>query len=453
MLKNAKIRTQLLIAFIVISLISISSGVIGLVFLDKADKQYMPIILGIMVLSFVLAIILAFVISKRISNPIRHIRHAAEKLSKGDLSAEIHYESKNEIGALANAFTVTIGTLKDYIDGISFVLTKISEGDFTKSSNVEYQGDFIKIREAVLKTKANLNAMFNEIDESADRVSNGSEQVSSGAQALAQGATEQASSIQQLSASITEISEQVKHNATNAANANRASSTAAQKVYDGTQEMDELLAAMTEISQTSQQIGNIIKTIDDIAFQTNILALNAAVEAARAGAAGKGFAVVADEVRNLASKSAEAAKNTTALIESSMNAVEKGTKLADSTAQTLAEITESTKEATTLVNEIASASNEQATSISQVNLGVEQISAVVQTNSATAEQSAAASEELSNQAKVLKNNLSSLKLTKSVSSAKAVKNKSNVKDVPSVETSENHEIPQFASAAAGYDKY
>lgn len=452
MFRNMKIKTQLFIAFMVVCVLSLASGTIGLVLAFRTNQRDFYIMLGIMAVALVLSILVALRTAARINKPLRHLRHIADKFAQGDLSTEIDYESENEIGDLAKSFKTMTDNIKEYINGISYVLTKISEGDFTASTTIEYKGDFIKIKEAVVKTKANLNAIFAEISDSADRVTNGSEQVASGSQALAQGATEQASSIQELSASIAEISEQVKNNATNATNASRASTVAAQKVNEGTQEMKELLAAIVEISETSNQIGNIIKTIDDIAFQTNILALNAAVEAARAGAAGKGFAVVADEVRNLASKSAEAAKNTTILIESSMNAVEKGTKLADSTAKTLDEITESAKEATSLVNQIATASNEQATSINQVNLGVEQISAVVQTNSATAEQSAAASEELSGQAENLKNNLAGLKLKKNTDSAKAVKSKTAGKDIFVEEVKPDHEVPQFASTAS-YDKY
>ena len=230
---------------------------------------------------------------------------------------------------------------------------------------------------------------------------------------MAQGSTEQASSVEELSSSINSISQQVNTNAEVA----RTASLKANEVGEGMQvsnkKMEEMMEAMTDISGSSREIGKIIKTIEDIAFQTNILALNAAVEAARAGAAGKGFAVVANEVRNLASKSAEASQNTSALIERSIKAVENGTRIADETAKSLLQAVEGAKEATRIINQISEASEHQAKAINQVTIGIEQISSVVQSNSATSEQSAAASEELSSQAQVLKRLVSTVRLRSS----------------------------------------
>ena len=219
---------------------------------------------------------------------------------------------------------------------------------------------------------------------------------------MSQGATEQASSIQELAASITEISNQVNQNAENAENASKKATNVGDQIISSNEHMQEMTSAMKEISEKSSQIGKIIKTIEDIAFQTNILALNAAVEAARAGEAGKGFAVVADEVRSLASKSAEASKDTSLLIEGSIQAVNKGTEIADITASQLLEVVSGAKDIVTTIDNIANASKQQANSVRQVTVGVDQISSVVQTNSATAEESAAASEELSGQAQILK---------------------------------------------------
>ena len=241
-------------------------------------------------------------------------------------------------------------------------------------------------------------------------IKNSSDQVSSGAQALSQGATEQASSIEQLSASIIEISDQVRSNAVNANNATSLVESVGKEIDRSNIHMQEMIRAISEISDKSAQIGRIIKTIDDIAFQTNILALNAAVEAARAGAAGKGFAVVADEVRNLAGKSAQAASETTELIESSISAVLNGTRIADETAESLSSVVTGASKITSLMQDISKASNEQANSIGQVTQGIEQISGVVQTNSATAEESAAASEELSAQAQLLNSLVSKFKM-------------------------------------------
>lgn len=230
--------------------------------------------------------------------------------------------------------------------------------------------------------------------------------------------------MEELAATINEISNQVKSNAENAHNVNKLADDVGLKMTESNQQMQTMIEAMKEISSSSSEIGKIIKTIEDIAFQTNILALNAAVEAARAGEAGKGFAVVADEVRNLASKSAEASKNTAVLIESSILAVEKGTKIADETAHTLLESVEGAQKVTRTIDQISKASEEQASSISQITQGIDQISNVVQTNSATAEESAAASEELSGQAQILKGLISQFKL-KDMGSAPMV-----MQDVP-----------------------
>ncbi|MFA9424498.1 MAG: methyl-accepting chemotaxis protein, partial [Sedimentibacter sp.] len=241
----------------------------------------------------------------------------------------------------------------------------------------------------------------------------GSEELAGGAQVLTQGATEQASSIEELAATINEISEQIISNAESAQNAKRTSEDTAAEVQKGTEHMQHMISSMDEINSSSVQIGKIIKAIEDIAFQTNILALNAAVEAARAGSAGKGFAVVADEVRNLANKSTQAAKNTSELIENSLNAITKGAKIANETVDSFDLIVKKTNMTVALVEKIAEASQQQAIAASQVNEGIEQISSVVQTNSATAEETAAASEELSSQAIIVRNLLRTIKIRNS----------------------------------------
>jgi methyl-accepting chemotaxis protein len=229
---------------------------------------------------------------------------------------------------------------------------------------------------------------------------------------LSQGTTEQASAIQQLNASIEEVAGETKKNASNANEANERALEVRNNAEVGNQQMNKMVSAMTEINESSHNISKIIKVIDDIAFQTNILALNAAVEAARAGQHGKGFAVVAEEVRSLAARSAEAAKETTGLIEGSIESVDVGTKIADETSESLKEILSEIEKVTTLVGNIAQASNDQATEIAQITQGIEQVSTVVQTNSATAEESAAASEELSGQAEMLKQMVGTFKLKK-----------------------------------------
>lgn len=351
-------------------------------------------------LLFVLVLIAGSII-----RPLKKLTGAAQQIADGNLDIEVGIKSRDETGQVAHAISQTVDRLKqyiDYINEISAVLDQIALGNLVFELHCDYVGEFSKIKTSLENIKSTLVKTFADITVSADQVASGADQVAGASQGLAQGATEQASSIEQLSASITEIAGQVNRNAENASNASTLANEASHEVERGNESMQKLISAMAEISDSSSEIGKIIKTIEDIAFQTNILALNAAVEAARAGAAGKGFAVVADEVRNLASKSAEAAKNTTVLIENSVSSVKNGTQIANETAQSLQAIINGVHKTSELIGEISKATNEQATSINQVTIGVDQISAVVQTNSATSEESAASSEELSGQAQVLK---------------------------------------------------
>ncbi|MGX8711362.1 MAG: methyl-accepting chemotaxis protein [bacterium] len=368
-------------------------------------------IVGVIFLSFLISIIIAIRISRSISKPVAEMSEAAQKIAQGDLSVQIDGSSQNEIGRLGEAFAQSTASIRAYISDIGNIVSEIERGNLTVGTDLEYIGDYAQLKSSILGIIATLNHTFGQIDQAAEQVASGSSQVSSGAQELAQGATEQASSVEELSASISEISTHVKDNAEHTASASRSVAEVSREIETSNQHMDDMVKAMTLINESSGEIGKIIKTIEDIAFQTNILALNAAVEAARAGAAGKGFAVVADEVRNLASKSAEAAKNTTALIENSVRQVENGTKIADATAQSLHRVVARAEEVTKTVEKISVATNRQSDAISQVTLGVEQISGVVQTNSATAEESAAASEELSSQAQLLRDLVEKFRLS------------------------------------------
>jgi len=363
------------------------------------------------VIGIVLIAVYLFYLLKKSLSPINSIVALSENMGNGILDSDISVNTKDELGELAVISKRTSQKLGEYIKEISDVLGKLSNGDLDADVVSDYVGDFAPIKKALLAIIKTLNSTFLEIRVSSEQVSSGSEQVSNGAQALAQGATEQASSVEELSAAITEILAHVKNNAEHAVSANTNVSKVRSEIEISNKYMGEMVSAMSQINNSSSQIGKIIKTIEDIAFQTNILALNAAVEAARAGSAGKGFAVVADEVRNLASKSAEAAKNTTALIENSVNQVKNGTRIADETAKSLLRVVESVKIVSDTVQQISQASNQQSEAIGQVTLGVEQISSVVQTNSATAEESAAASEELSSQAQMLKTLVGKFKLS------------------------------------------
>ena len=297
------------------------------------------------------------------------------------------------------------------------VARKLAEGDFDVTIDVTTKDEIGILMDSLNNVIVAVNEVMGEINNASVQVAAGSRQVSDSAQALSQGSTEQASALEQLTASMEEISTQTQQNATNASEANVLAQAAKEGAVKGNEQMNGMLKAMDEINESSGNISKIIKVIDEIAFQTNILALNAAVEAARAGQHGKGFAVVAEEVRNLAARSANAAKETTDLIEGSIKKVEGGTKIASETAVALHKIVEGVTRTTNLVGEIATATKEQALGINQVNQGILQVSDVVQTNSATSEESAAASEELSSQAELLREQVSRFKLKKATGSS------------------------------------
>ena len=371
----------------------------------------MIIIIVVMAIATVTAIAIALFVARSISRPVKVCADRLELLAQGDLHTKVpDSDAKDETGVMLHSLKTTTDFLNLIIGEIDRGLGEMASGNLDISSDVDFKGDFDTLKNSINTIVVSLNDTLGQINVASDQVSAGSDQVSSGAQALSQGATEQASSVQELAATITEISQQVKDNAQNANSASTKMTETSDDLGKSNEKMQQLITAMDQISKSSQEIGKVIKTIEDIAFQTNILALNAAVEAARAGAAGKGFAVVADEVRNLASKSAEAAKGTTSLIEGAIQAVANGTTLADDTAKSLSLVVTTAHEVTDIVDTISKASAEQANAITQVTMGVDQISSVVQTNSATAEESAAASEELSGQAAMLKSLVSKFKL-------------------------------------------
>ncbi len=379
----------------------------------SSTGELIKTILLIYILTIIILSAVMFVILGIVTKPIKMVTEITNKLAEGELDVSIAVKSKDEIGALAKSIeslTMRLKSYISYIDESVNVLDEFAEGNLTIELKYDYAGEFAKLKNALLHVSDTLKETIGKIKESADSINMNAEQVSTGAQVLAQGTTEQASAIEELSAEINEIYTTIANNAEYAQNAGEKALEASREVEKGNVQMRDMLSAMDEISNSSSEIGKIIKVIDDIAFQTNILALNAAVEAARAGSAGKGFAVVADEVRNLAQKSAEAAKQTTALIENSINAIYKGTMLADEAGKSLAGIVNKTSETNELINEVVKATSQQTVSVNQIRSGIEQISSVVQENAATAEASAANSEELSGQVQILNDLVNKFKI-------------------------------------------
>jgi methyl-accepting chemotaxis protein len=397
---------------------------IGIIFTGRPVEEIYDLMLviyafvfGAIVIAGIMVIFLNRSFTKRtIVRPLEKMSVLATELSSGNLHAEpVEHKSSDELGALSDALSFTVTTLRKYVDDISTNLSHMASGDFSNEITENYIGDFSPIKDSLIKISKDLSATLSSIKTSAEQVKAGAEQVSNGAQLLSQGATEQASTMQELSATINNISDEVQRNAKNVNTATNYVEQTVRDVEKSNAEMKRMLEAMNDISSSSEEISKINKVIEDIAFQTNILALNAAVEAARAGAAGKGFAVVADEVRNLASKAAEAAKQTTQLIEGSKSVVAEGAKIAEETAKALEGVSKNSLLVKDIIEKIDDASEQQAAAIKQITQEIEQISTVIQTNSATAEESAAASEQLSGQASMLESEVSKFKLASDVS--------------------------------------
>ena len=365
-----------------------------------------------MVIATLVVIRFALVIIKSIVIPVEKVRVALVGFSEGKLDIPVDYESKSELGEMCDALRSSQHTLDGVIKDTCHLLEEMGEGNFNCRTEAEqyYVGELSDMLKSIQIINRSLSDTLAQISLSGEQVSSGSDQVSTGAQALAQGATEQASAVQELSATIAEISSRSQSNAKRSEQAIDHSKNADLRVRESADYMEEMVKAMEKISSSSEEIGKIIATIENIAFQTNILALNAAVEAARAGSAGKGFAVVADEVRNLATKSDQAAKATKELIDNSITSVQDGSEIVKRVSESLDKTVEATNESMSALQEIAKAVEEEAEAIAQVTEGIDQISSVVQTNSATSEQSAAASEELSSQASLMKDLLSKFRL-------------------------------------------
>ncbi len=361
-----------------------------------------------------IALIVLFNVSNRIKksilDPVNELETAAQKIASGELNFSIEYQSQDELGSLANNFNRTVVSLKKYIDEIASVVDRIASRNLVYELTHEYEGDFAKIKDSLVKIGESLNETFFEIKSSVSQVKEGAEQVAETSEVIAEGATEQTQGIQELTHSISKISEKVQSSTRDAENTNEIVSKLGVQIEESNKKMDEMLLSMNEIEESSRSIREVISTIEGIAEQTNLLALNAAIEAARAGEVGKGFAVVADQVRKLAEESSKAVKDTTELIGNSIHAVEKGKVIADTTAMSLKEVVQHTKEAVDLVDNITKLSEEQAVAIKQIHSGIDQISDIVQSNSAISQESSAASEELSAQADTLETMIKRFKL-------------------------------------------
>ncbi len=363
-------------------------------------------------------LVMSFYIMRAVSGPLAKLTGLAQRMERGELglkdnkALQIDIRSNDEIGCLTRIFKSMMDSLKGYIGEIADVLESISDGNLSVEAKQDYVGDFVSIKESLDEILVKLNGTMSQIMESTDHVSSGADQMAVGAQSLSQGSVEQASTVEGLETNVREISQRISQSAENAQQASEIVETVGAQIMESNQIMQEMIDAMREINSSSNEISKIIKTIENIASQTNILALNAAVEAARAGESGKGFAVVAEEVRTLAGQSAEASKTTTELIESSIQKVEHGSRIAGEMAARLEEVVAGANQVMVTTNQIAEDSRAQAAAVSDVQEQISQISSVVQTNSAIAEESAATSEELSAQTKVLKSLIDMFRLKK-----------------------------------------
>lgn len=376
-----------------------------------ARMVIVTIIVALAVVS-VSIVIIGVITTRMLIKPLGEAKNLAEMMNKGVLSeADTDYVPANdEMGDFVKTLKNTTSTLDEYVSDIKNVLSSMATGDFTAKPNVQYVGDFAELTTSFSEINTQLTEIISNINRTSNDVAGGSRQILDGSQMLSDGTQQQAEAIVGLSATINEITKKLQNTAENADEAGRISSESCERIRVQNEEVKNMLAAMDEIKEKSDKILDIIQAIDDIAFQTNILALNAAIEASRAGEAGRGFAVVADEVRNLAEKSAESAKETNALIHSTIDSVNKGSVIAKNTSVTMKDVMDLSTRTNEFVNQISEASNDQAKSIELVKEGIDSISSVVQHNSSTAEQTAAACSHLNDEAELLKSQIEKFKI-------------------------------------------
>ena len=379
--------------------------------LSRQSKFIQATMFAALIVVAIIQLLIMFITKHRVLRPVIAVRDQMGEISKGNLSAEFPLKSStSEIGMLVESIHETKRELKKYIHDIDSKLSEMAQGNMDLTIGDDYRGEFLPIQDAMRQIVDSLNTALSRINLTAEHVSEESRKMASDAQILSSGAVAQASAVQELSASIQELSTQVDLTSSDADTAQKCSTEAATLLLASNEKMGDLTAAMEDISNASQEIGGIIKTIEDISFQTNILALNAAVEAARAGEAGKGFAVVAEEVQSLANKSSASAKDITELIENSIRMIRQGTSLTSETTSALADVVVGAKQATDLIEHIAGSAMQQSQALHQLKAGMEQIAGVVQTNASTAEKSAASAKELQSQSEELKVSVHSFRL-------------------------------------------
>lgn len=363
-------------------------------------KDTVKLIAAVVVFGIILLYLIYRIIETYLA-PVQEILQGASRLEAGNLKIHIAVQTDDELGRMAKALNHISTTVDNYVDDISRQLSRMAENDMDVTIRQKYIGDFVPIQTSIEKITDSLNRTLRQIILSADRVASGSVNVSAGAQALSKGAGEQADAIEELAAAIENLSRDIAANADDAVRMSENATDVTERIAKSNEEMDKLIRAMSEIRESSAGIEAIIRTIEDIADQTNLLSLNASIEAARAGEAGRGFAVVANEIRDLAAKSSESVSQTTALIERSLAAVQNGVLIADDTAQSLTAVVEGAREITGSVSKISNASQNQKKILDEVTKSVEQIEGVVQANISAAQESALTSEELSGQSKRL----------------------------------------------------